>query len=114
MTNITAVLRGKEYTLKFDMETWEKLEDEVCLIDDLGEKLAGRGRITAILQVFTILARADLEEVRQNARPSDMRKMTQAIWAAINAGMKMETERGGDREVDVTLEEIEKKEDQDA
>lgn len=110
MEKITAVVCGKEYTLRFDMESWEKLEDEVCLIDDMGDKLAGKGRIRAISQVFAILAKADFDEIWKNAKPSEMRAMTKAIWAAINDGMHMETERGGDREVDVTLEEIEKKE----
>ena len=114
MKNTSVALNGKEYILRFDMETWERLEEDVCLVDDLGDKLAGRGRITAIMQVFAILARADIQEIRANARPVDMRKMTQAIWQAINDGMHMEAEHGEDREVDVTLEQIEKKEEPDA
>lgn len=110
MEKITAVVCGKEYTLRFDMESWEKIEDDVCMIDDLGEKLAGKGRIRAIAQVFAILAKADFDEIWKDAKPGEMRAMTKAIWAAINAGMHMETEKGSDREVDVTLEEIEKKE----
>ena len=110
MKEIKATVSGHEYTLKFSMATWEKLEDEVCAVDDLGDKLAGRGRIKAIINTFAILAGVDPDEIRNTAEPSDMRSMMQAIWKAINAGMKMVTQSGDDREVDVTLEEIEKKE----
>ena len=110
MKGIKATVGGKEYELRFTMAAWERLEDEVCLVDDLGEKLAGRGRIKAILQVFSILADADIDEIRKTAEGSDMRPMMQAIWQAINGGMHMVAEHGENREVDVTLEEIEKKE----
>ena len=113
MNGIKANIGGKEYTLRFTMQAWERLEDEVCLVDDLGDKLAGKGRIKAIMQVFAILADCDLEEIRKTALPVHMRPRTQAIWAAINDGMHMEAEHGEDREVDVTLEEIEKKEGQE-
>jgi len=82
MEKITAVVCGKEYTLRFDMESWEKIEDDVCMIDDLGEKLAGKGRIRAIAQVFAILAKADFGEIWKDAKPGEMRAMTKAIWAA--------------------------------
>lgn len=110
----TVKIGDKEYTLRFDFEAWERMEDEVCLVDDLGDTLAGRGRVKAILQVFSIFAGCDLEELKKVAKPAHMRTMTQAIWKAINDGMHMEAEHGEDREVDVTLEEIEKKEEQDA
>ncbi|MBR0405552.1 MAG: hypothetical protein IJI68_10220 [Eggerthellaceae bacterium] len=109
MKNTTAVIGGKEYTLRFDMEAWERLEDEVCLVDDLGKMLEGRGRIKTTLQVFAIFAKADVEEIRKNALPTDIRMMMRAIWKAFNDGMHVEAEHGEDREVDVTLEEIEKK-----
>lgn len=110
MKDIKATVSGHEYTLRFSMATWEKIEDDVCPVDDLGDKLAGRGRIRAIIQVFAILAGVDPDEIRNTAEPSDLRGMMQAIWKAINTGMKMTTQPGDDREVDVTLEEIEKKE----
>lgn len=110
MKGIKASIGGKDYELRFTMAAWERMEDEVCLVDDLGDKLAGRGRLKAIMQVFAILADVDVEEIRKTAEPADMRKMTQAIWQAINGGMHMVAEHGEDREVDVTLEEIEKKE----
>lgn len=110
MKGIKVNVGGKDYELRFTMAAWEQLEDEVCLVDDLGDKLAGRGRIKAILQVFSILSGADLDEIRKAASPSDMRPMMKAIWEAINGGMHMVAEHGEDKEVDVTLEEIEKKE----
>ena len=73
MNGIKANIGGKEYTLRFTMQAWERLEDEVCLVDDLGDKLAGKGRIKAIMQVFAILADCDLEEIRKTALPVHMR-----------------------------------------
>ena len=114
MNGIDLELHGTTYTLRFDMEAWERIEDEVCLVDDLGDKLVERGRIKTIVKIFAILAGCEEEQLRKAIFPGDIRKMTTAIWGAINAGMKMETQHGEDREVDVTLEELEKKEGQDA
>ena len=105
-------LGGKTYKLVFGMDEWEQIEDEICGLDELGDKLAGKGRLRAIARLLRILSGRppeDDETVWKELKPGMIRSATKAIWAAIEAGMQMETsEDNPDAEVDVTLEEIKK------
>lgn len=110
----TVPLAGENVPLRFDMAAWERLEDELCLLDDLADKMAERGRIKVLTQVLAILSGKQEEAIRAAMYPGQVRTLTQAMWLAINEGMRMETAPEGEDEViDVTLKEIEKKEERD-
>lgn len=110
-------LRGLHLKLTFGMDQYEKLENEVCLLADLAERLTDKGRLRTICKVTRILAGTDNEEAIWAAMwPGCIRTLTRAIWAAIEEGMKMETADDAEQPevVDVTLEEIAKKDGRDS
>lgn len=110
MTAIT--IKGKAYSLTFDMEAWEQIEEELGTVDSLRDLLAGRERIRAVRTTLRILSGGEITDdvFRRGLRPGQLADAIGAIWAAIGEGMSMETGEGEDgEETDVTLEEIEKK-----
>lgn len=110
----TVKLSGENVPLRFDMAAWERLEDELCLLDELADKLTQRGRIKALAQVLAILSGKQADAIRAAMKPADVRTLTQAAWLTINEGMKMDTTPDGeDQVIDLTLKEIEKKEERD-
>lgn len=110
-------LRGMHLKLSFDMDKYEKLENEVCLLADLADRMADKGRLRTICKVTRILSGVDNEGAIWAAMwPGCIRALSRAIWAAIEEGLKMETaEAAAEPEVvDVTLEEIVKKDRRDS
>lgn len=105
---------GYAFTLHFTMDIWERLENEVALIGDIGDKIStGRNRLRTSAQVAAILA--DDEAVTADAIwhamiPPDLRTLNTAITLCITENMKMETTQEDEGEIhDVILEEIEAK-----
>lgn len=106
-------LGGREIALQFTMDAWEKIEDEICMIDALGDKMAGKGRLRAVAQILSILAVEPItpEQIWAMLTPPAVKAATNAIWEAVAQGMNMETNQEDDGAIhDVILEEIEKKE----
>ena len=104
-------LQGQEIELRFTMGSWERLEDEVCTLDELEEKLQGKGRLRLIAKVASILSVQALEPDMLFAmmQPADVRGVTAAIMKAITDGLKMEEKQGEGEIHDVVLEEIDAK-----
>lgn len=104
-------LQGYEFRLKFTMDAWERLENEVCPLDDLQAKLGGEGRLRTITKVASIMAEpaAEPDALFRLMEPRDVRAMTAAIMAAITEALKMEEEPDGGQAHDVVLEEIDAK-----
>ena len=112
--SISITLQGETFPLRFTMEAWEKLEDEICTLDELEEQMQKKGRLRVIVQVAALLAQPDQPEVTPeyifNAmEPRDVRRVTAAIMQAITDGLKMEEKQDEGEIHDVVLEEIEAK-----
>ena len=109
---------GTLLTLKLTMESWDAVEEQVAPLSEIGETLNGKGRLKAIGKMLFLMqtppAAVSEETIWAGMKPAYVRFATRAIWAAINKGMEMETTADDeDKVVDVTLEEIEKKDKED-
>lgn len=112
MASIT--IGGTEYKLTFTMDAFEKIEDEIGMVDELTDKLTGKGRVRTVRRLLQILSGGEITEeiIARKMIPAQIAQAITAIWAAIGEGMSMETteNQGEEEEVDVALQEIEKKE----
>ena len=104
------LIAGKEVKLKFTMPIWLRMEDEICLLDDVYTMMHSKGRfapdkIPALAELMSggeILAEDD---------PATYRAMLDEIQAVIAKAMTMKEKKYDDDSVhDEVLEEIEKKE----
>lgn len=119
MKEIKIQIGGRQLPLIFNMAAWAEIEEKVCPIQELGDRLAGSERVRTVNKVAAIMVRAggaagvaDVTEewMLKNARPRQMQEMSVKIMDAISAGMEMEASEDDERgEVDVTLREINKK-----
>jgi hypothetical protein len=110
---------GTTINLCLTMEAWDSIEEQVAPLTELGDVLSGKKRLRAIGKMIYLLqtppAAVSEEAIWAGMKPSYVRFATRAIWAAINKGMEMETAADDeDKVVDVVLEEIEKKDSEDA
>lgn len=115
---------GIERDMLFDMDAYEQIDREICPIHKIGDLLDEKGSYPVQLQVLCImLNRANAQSgAAQMYTPKALKKIVTvreamgfnaAIVKAINEGMAMETDASDEGTVDVTLEEIEKKETRD-
>ena len=107
-------INGKEVKMKFTMPIWYRLEDEICLLDDLYTMMHSKGRfkkdkIPALAAIMTgdeITA----DEILAEDEPATMRALLDEIQAVIAKAMTMKERKYDDDSVhDEVLEEIEKK-----
>ena len=108
------LVAGKEVKLKFTMPVWLKMEDEICLLDDLYTMMHSRGRfeedkipkLAEIMSDGTITAK----EILAEDDPTTMRALIDEIQRVIAQAMTMKEKKYDDDSVhDEVLEEIEKK-----
>lgn len=122
MAKLTIADRTAELIL--DMASWEELEERVGKLDDIDAMFETRQRLKYYRETVEILAaegarlgkgdEMPADWIKENAKPAQMRLMTAAIRLAIVDGMRMETAaEGNGGAVDVTLAEIEKKDQKD-
>jgi hypothetical protein len=122
MAKLTIADRTAELIL--DMASWEELEERVGKLDDIDAMFETRQRLKHYRETVEILAaegarlgkgdEMPADWIKENARPAQVRLMTAAIRLAIVDGMRMETAaEGNGGAVDVTLAEIEKKDQKD-
>ena len=120
MASIT--ISGKEYPLRFDMYAMEQVEEEFGGIKAMFDAIRGEGEMSiakALRIMFRILAnsarnQADLPEnvTGDEIRHCSVKKVSDAIGAAVNEGMKSETTGGNEADDEVHdeyLDEIESK-----
>jgi hypothetical protein len=120
MASIT--IKGAKYDLLFDMWALEQIESEFGGVKKMYDSLrGGDGTVNlskAMATVFRILANSarDAAGLTTNVTGDEVRhvsvgKLTEAVHAAINEGMKAETQDGNEADDEVHdeyLEEIEK------
>ena len=109
------LVAGKEVKLKFTMPVWLKMEDEICLLDDLYTMMHSKGRfdedkipkLAEIMSGGTITAK----EILAEDDPTTMRALIDEIQRVIAQAMTMKEKKYDNDSVhDEVLEEIEKKE----
>lgn len=115
ITGQKVLVAGKEVRLQFTMPIWLKMEDEICLLDDLYTMMHSKGRFEEdkIPKLVEILASGEITaaEVVAENDPATMRALIDEIQKVIAQAMTMKEKKYDDDSVhDETLEEIEKKE----
>ncbi len=127
---------GLTLYFELDMDAFVEIEENVCMIGKLLEELSvkSKNRVRTLCAVAAILTggaeRAEqdvakkagremdecfravpVEELKRKIKPAMFNNLYSAVIVAVNNGFSMETsEPDPEAEVDVTLQEIEKKE----
>ena len=109
------MIGGKELKMKFTMPIWLKMEDEICLLDDLYTMMHSKGRFGPgkIPKLCEIMSEGVIteEDVIAETDPATIRTLIDEIQRVIAQAMTMKEKKYDDDSVhDETLEEIEKKE----
>ena len=109
------MINGKEARLRFTQKMWYRMEDEICVLDDLYTMMHSKGRfeedkipkLAEIMSDGTVTAKDILAE----DDPTTMRALIDEIQRVIAQAMTMKEKKYDDDSVhDEVLEEIEKKE----
>ena len=108
------VIGGKEVKLKFTMPIWLKMEDELCLLDDLYTVMHSKGRFEEdkIPKLAEMMTGGEIaaKEIAEGCDPATMKALMEEIQNVIAGAMTMKEKKYDDDSVhDETLEEIEKK-----
>lgn len=105
---------GKEVKLKFTMPMWFRMEDEICIMDDLYTMMHskgrfGKGKMPALVELMTDGAIAQ-DDVLQEEDPATIRMLMDEVQNVIAKAMTMKEKKYDDDSVhDEVLEDIEKK-----
>ena len=104
---------GRPLTFSFSMADWELMEDEICTVDELSEKLNKKGRIKIIYKLGALLAHdghVTEDWLRANIQPNQLVPLARALDETIVKAMTRK-ETTGEGVQDVVLAELEKKAD---
>ena len=108
------IIGGKEYNLQFTMPVWERLENEICLVEEFDEVMMQKGRLKKAAKLVSIMSveqPVKAEDIWSDMVPADVRNIIGEAREVIREGLKMKVQKDEDNKVvDVVLEEIEKKE----
>ena len=105
----------KEIRLKFTMPIWYRMEDEICLMDDLYTVMHSKGRfkkdkIPALAEMMCG-GEVTADEILREEDPATIRALIEEIQNTITKAVTMKEKKYDDDSVhDEVLEEIEKKE----
>lgn len=105
----------KEITLRFTMPMWYRMEDEICILDDLYTMMSSKGRfaedkIPALIAMMSGDA-VTPKEVLRETDPATMKALIDECQNVIAKSITMREKKYDDDSVhDAVLEEIEKKE----
>lgn len=108
------MINGKEARLRFTQKMWYRMEDEICVLDDLYTMMHSKGRfkkdkIPALAELMTG-GEITAEEVIRDTDPATMRALINEIQRVIAQAVTMKEKKYDDDSIhDEVLEEIEKK-----
>ena len=108
------MINGKEARLRFTQKMWYRMEDEICVLDDLYTMMHSKGRfkkdkIPALAELMTG-GEITAEEVIRDTDPAMMRALIDEIQRVIAQAVTMKEKKYDDDSIhDEVLEEIEKK-----
>ena len=107
--NKKITIAGRTLHLTFTMRDWERMEDEICTLEELDKKMKAQGRIQLVYQLTEILAHDELVTANWlalNIKPYQFTMLIDEINRAIITGM---THKDDENAVhDVGLEELAK------
>ena len=108
------IIGGKEYELQFTMPVWDKMENELCMVEEFDMVMMQKGRLRKAAKLVSIMSVEPVkaEEIWEQMQPSDVRNIIGEAREVIRAALKMKvkTDEDDNKVVDAVLEEIEKKE----
>lgn len=108
------IIGGKEYELQFTMPVWDKMENELCMVEEFDMVMMQKGRLRKAAKLVSIMSVEPVkaEEIWEQMQPSDVRNIIGEAREIIRAALKMKvkTDEDDNKVVDAVLEEIEKKE----
>ena len=108
------IIGGKEYNLQFTMPVWDRLESEICLVEEFDDVMMQKGRLKKAAKLVSIMSveqPVKAEDIWNDMVPADVRNIIGEAREVIREGLKMKVQKDEDNKVvDVVLEEIEKKE----
>ena len=108
------IIGGKEYELQFTMPVWDKMENELCMVEEFDMVMMQKGRLRKVAKLVSIMSVEPVkaEEIWEQMQPSDVRNIIGEAREVIRAALKMKvkTDEDENKVVDAVLEEIEKKE----
>lgn len=106
------IIGGKEYNLQFTMPVWDKLENEICMVEEFDTVMMQKGRLRKAAKLVSIMSeeKVSAEDVWNAMVPADVRNIIGEAREVIRAGLKMKVKTEDENKVvDAVLEEIEKK-----
>ena len=108
------IIGGKEYELQFTMPVWDKMENELCMVEEFDMVMMQKGSLRKAAKLVSIMSVEPVkaEEIWEQMQPSDVRNIIGEAREVIRAALKMKvkTDEDDNKVVDAVLEEIEKKE----
>ena len=107
------IIGGKEYELQFTMPVWDRMENELCMMEEFDQVMMQKGRLRKVVKLVSIMSTTEVtaEEIWNSMQPADVRNIIGEAREIIREGLKMKVEKEEDNKVvDAVLEEIEKKE----
>ena len=108
------IIGGKEYNLQFTMQVWDRMENELCMVEEFDEVMMQKGRLRKVAKLVSIMSvePVDAEEIWKAMEPADVRNIIGEAREVIREKLKMKVKKDDEENkvVDVVLEEIEKKE----
>ena len=113
-------IMGREIPLMFNVGIWGDIEEQICPMADLEEYMTGKRRISTVIRMAVLMGNAALMEqgkkpvlteawLRKNLPPKAITDVQMAIMEAISESMMTENVQKEDKEVDLVLQELEKK-----
>ena len=71
------IIGGKEYNLQFTMPVWDRMENEICMIEEFDEVMMQKGRLRKVAKLVSIMSveKADAEEIWKAMEPADVRNI---------------------------------------
>ena len=114
VTGKKILLGDKEVHLKFTMPMWYRMEDEVCILDDVYTMMGSKGRLheDKIPLLISIMSGGEItpKEVIREADPATMKALINEAQIVIGKAITMKEKKYDDDSIhDEVLEEIEKK-----
>lgn len=105
----------KEITLRFNMHIWFRMEEEICILDDVYTMMSGQDRFQEdkIPALISLMSGGEVtpKEVRREIDPATMKAMIDEITRVIARAITMKEKKYDDDSVhDAVLDDIEKKE----
>ena len=107
------IIGGKEYELQFTMPVWDRMENELCMMEEFDQVMMQKGRLRKVVKLVSIMSTTEVtaEEIWNSMQPADVRNIIGEAREIIREGLKMKVEKEEDNKVvDAVLEDIEKKE----